>query len=365
MARQSSLQMLAPVPGPGWLHRGRFVRNVALKDERPDFTVHHPRYFNFPGVLKSLDARLMALSVRKYFHGLVRACEPDIVDAHWGYPDGVAAGILADEANLPYVVTLRGDDVTRFLHSRERRDQMLRCLQAAQSVITVSNALRQEVIDSGVPADRCIVIPNGIDPELFRPESREAARKFTGLDADVPVILSVGRLIEMKGHHLIVRALPKLRSQNGLKARLVIVGEDDAYEAFAKGLRNEISQLGLEDRVILNGPCPPDRMRYWYSAADLFCLASDREGCPNVVLESMACGCPVAGTNVWGTPEFIPRGSGLLMERDVDAIAATLDRALSEHWDRGQIAASMQKNTWDSVASRCLEAFQPVNGKIC
>ncbi|HZI89934.1 MAG TPA: glycosyltransferase, partial [Candidatus Polarisedimenticolia bacterium] len=93
-------------------------------------------------------------------------------------------------------------------------------------------------------------------------------------------------------------------------------------------------------------------LHLWYSAADLSCLFSRREGWPNVVLESMACGTPVIATPVGGVPEIITEGrNGMLAEGDDVALAEALARALGHPWDREAIAREAGGHTWETAAA--------------
>ncbi|MFQ5845839.1 MAG: glycosyltransferase, partial [Planctomycetota bacterium] len=286
LGRKTPVRVIAPVHGPRWLARGRRVRSVPPSESHDGLRADHPRFFNFPRILKSWDARLLARCTRSAFRKAVEEFRPDLVDTHWAYPDGVAAARLAREAGLPYCVTIRGDDVSVFLHTAPRRSQILDALNGSRRVIGVSAALVDAAVAAGVARERCAVVTNGIDPDLFHPEDRSRARAALELPADRPLLLSVGHLCERKGFHLLVRALARLGSEAPLLAVVGGAGEEGDFE---RRLRAEVRRHGLEDRVLLPGPCPPERLRAWYSAADLFCLASSREGWPNVLLEAFAC----------------------------------------------------------------------------
>jgi glycosyltransferase involved in cell wall biosynthesis len=114
----------------------------------------------------------------------------------------------------------------------------------------------------------------------------------------------------------------------------------------------------LANNVTFTGSLPHDDLPYWFSAANFSCLISSREGCPNVVAESLACGCPVVGTNIPGISELVSNESlGLLTSRNPGAVAAALNQALTASWDRTQIAASMQNRTWADVARQVESVF--------
>ena len=116
-----------------------------------------------------------------------------------------------------------------------------------------------------------------------------------------------------------------------------------------RALEQLVSSHSLNAHVFFAGSVPHQDLFLWYSAADLFCLASSREGWPNVLLEALACGTPVIATNVWGAPEIIPSEDiGLLTERDETAIAAKISLALNRSWVSGALVEYARRHTWDN-----------------
>ena len=124
-------------------------------------------------------------------------------------------------------------------------------------------------------------------------------------------------------------------------------------------LRAQAARLGLEDRVIFAGPRGRKELASWYSAADLFVLASAHEGCPNVVLEALGCGTPVVATPVGNVPELIDRPEvGIVVERQVPALAEAIAEALSRTWDREAIRARIESRTWTAVGREVMEEIR-------
>jgi glycosyltransferase involved in cell wall biosynthesis len=335
------------------------VASVPETEGKNGVVVDHPRFFNIPGALKATDAVLLARSVEKHFSRIVRNFAPTFVDAHWAYPDGVAAAMLAQKGGLPYFITIRGDDVNVFLRTRARRKQILDALNGARGVIGVCRDLVEAVVSEGVSSERCFLVPNGVDTKVFFPIRRDVARKELGIDESVPLLLSVGRICEPKGFHLLVRALRELYSPARQAPVLALVGEIDEERNFVSSLRAEVFRAGLENRVLIPGSATPDELRRWYSAADLFCLASSREGWPNVLLEALACGCPIMATNVGGVPEIIQDASlGILVEREVSAMATGMAEGLSRSWNRSGLAEFAQSRSWDQTAKECQSVYE-------
>jgi glycosyltransferase involved in cell wall biosynthesis len=176
------------------------------------------------------------------------------------------------------------------------------------------------------------------------------------LPTDRPILLSVGTLLELKGFHILIDALARIRRVRP-DITLVIVGEGP----YRPSLEKQIRKLGLQENVKLIGARPHEELSQWYSAADVFCLASSREGWANVIMEALACGCPVVATRVSGTPEILVSPSlGLLVERTPAAFELAINDALQRKWNSDTISAHARAHGWDKVASKLLRVYSEV-----
>jgi glycosyltransferase involved in cell wall biosynthesis len=216
----------------------------------------------------------------------------------------VAAAWLADKLGLPFVVTARGTDINLIPQYAIPRRQILWAADKAAAIITVCDALRDEIVALGVAPSKVTTLRNGFDPAQFHPVDRDAARDALSISGKT--LLSVGHLIERKGHHIVIEALAQL---DGFS--LVIIGAGN----MERELKASARRLGLEARVRFEGAVEQAKLKHYYSACDALVLASSREGMANVLIESIACGCPVVATNSWGTPEVIrARDAGVLVD---------------------------------------------------
>jgi teichuronic acid biosynthesis glycosyltransferase TuaC len=355
----NAVDVIAPVPYfPPWMPGAelrKFGRIPRVNHIGP-FMVYHPRYPLLPKVSMAIHARLMVMGcarlVRKLHEGNPYSC----LDAHYVYPDGRAAVVIGKSLGLPVVVSARGSDINLFPNFRLVRPQIRKTLREAAGRIAVSEALRKEMLEVAGKALEVKVIGNGIDPQRFFPVEQQSARKELSLPAAERIVLSVAALSPVKGHDLLIRAFHELcKTQPNLL--LCFAGEGPSrsnLEALAES-------LGLKGRVRFAGACPNERLRYWYSAADVSCLASSREGWPNVVLESLACGTPVVATRVWGTPEALRSPDlGILVDCTEDSIAAGLKTALAQSWDRSRLAAHARGRSWDVVAGEVEDYFREI-----
>jgi glycosyltransferase involved in cell wall biosynthesis len=222
-------------------------------------------------------------------------------------------------------------------------------------------------IELGVQPAVARTIPNGIDPDIFRPHDRLESRRKYGMPGSSLVLVCVGELVERKGHHLVVRALRRIVDA-GLDAQLWIAGaagrDGPAYEG---AIRNLASELALSERVHFLGFVPRTELAGLLSAADVFCLPSTLEGWPNVVHEASACGAPVVATAVGGVPEMLPseRYGMVVPVGDQNALDDALIAALRKQWDRNAISAWGRSRSWKAVAEEVLlEMDEIVNGNV-
>jgi glycosyltransferase involved in cell wall biosynthesis len=286
-----------------------------------------------------------------------------VIDTHFGYPDGITGALLSMAFRVPFTVTLRGSEPK---HSRNilGRYFMKWALRRAARVFTVSERLRQFAISFGARAERVQTIPNGVDATVFFPRDRVECRLKYKLALDCPVILSVGALVERKGHHRIIEALHGL-SQAGLDAQLIIAGGPGPEGNFEKEIHRAIKDFKLEAAVRLVGPVSPGEIAELMSAADVFCLSSTNEGWPNVVHEALACGTPVVATDVGAVPEMVAQGQRgfVVPANDPSALEGALREALARDWNRRALSEWGHQRSWQQVAREVYEQLQLVVGE--
>jgi glycosyltransferase involved in cell wall biosynthesis len=350
--------VVAPVPWFPFSHEafGRYASfaRVPREEQRHGLAVLHPRYPMIPQVGMSSAPFLMYAALRNVIAEILKARFPfDLIDAHYFYPDGVAAVMLGRGLGKPVVVTARGTDVNLLPEYRVARRLVRWAAARAAGVATVSLALRERLIDLGVPGSRVQVLRNGVDLKLFAPQDRAVARRELGLNADGPIVLSVGSLIPVKAVDLVVRAVSALA-----KATLVIVGDGPKRPALQRLARD----LSLEQRVRFLGSMAPARLASAYNAADVLVLASVREGFPNVLLEALACGTPVVATAVGGMPEIVrePAAGRLVQERTPEAIAAALRAVLADPPARAAVRAYAERFAWGPTTAAQIRLFRSI-----
>jgi len=306
----------------------------------PEFETTYVSYPVIPIVSRPFNGPICARILLPY----VRMSRPDLILNYWLYPDGYAAVHIARQLGVPVIVGAIGSDL------RHRNDpftvRLVReTMLGADAVITVSEELRRQAMAQGVPGDKITAILNGCDTAIFHPGDRDEARAQVGCDPTDELIVYAGNLLVTKGLGELMDAfleLAKLRPQ----LRLAIVGQGPYRDTLAR----RAAGAGSAKRVILPGRCDAAGIAQWMRAADIFCLPSYTEGCPNVVVEALACGRPIVATNVGGIPELIHQDSGLLVPpRDSAALREAIEQALSKQWDSAGIARTSTRS-WETVS---------------
>lgn len=329
---------------------GVFAQIPAV-EQKGNVEIIHPRYLLLPkiGMYQAPDA-LYKTSLPVLKKILDKGFNFDLIDAHYFYPDGIAAVKLAQALNKPVVITARGTDLN-LIPQYPRANAMIRwAADNADAMITVCQALKDVLVEMGVPDKKVTVLRNGVDLVKFNtPQNRDALRTQLGMHGRT--ILSVGHLIERKGHHLIIEAVAELPD-----VTLLIAGDGE----MAKTLRNLVGTLGLEKRVVFLGAVSHEKLKDYYGAADALVLASNREGWANVLLESMACGTPVVATSIWGTPEVVakPEAGVLVQERTGKDLAQGVRRLFDEYPDRSLTRKYAEGFSWDDTSKGQLEIFR-------
>jgi teichuronic acid biosynthesis glycosyltransferase TuaC len=346
----NTVTVVAPVPYvPFWVpgKKAREYRSIPRQERFGDLKVYHPRYPFIPRISSALHGLLMFVGTCRLVSKLVRG-GVDCIDAHFVYPDGFAAILLGKVLDIPVIVSARGTDMNFYPTIAMVRPMLRWTVRQANGLIGVCKALSSAMIDLGAPPERVHTIGNGVDPKRFHPANPLASREMLNVSTDRQVVVSVGALTYHKGQLSLIAAISELK-RRGLSVQLYIAGEG----SLRPRLEQQIRELALEQDVFLLGQIANEQLRFWYSAADVSCLASSREGWANVLLESMACGTPVVATRIWGTPEVVASEElGVLVEQTVSAIADGLQLALQKVWDRNRIAAYAHQRSWEVVAEQ-------------
>jgi len=346
-------KVVAPVPwfpssNPRFGEYAIFAR-VPREERRHGIDVMHPRYLTVPKLGMSMAPFLLAAGAYSAVRRIIRSgYDFEVIDAHYLYPDGVAAVLLGRLFAKPVVITARGTDVNLIPRYWLPRQMILSAARYTAGIITVAQALKDRLVALGIPAARVEVLRNGVDLHFFQQVDRDSSRHRLGFKRKT--LLSVGNLVPLKGHDLTIRALRLLPETD-----LVIVGEGPERKA----LGSLAGELGVGDRVSFAGALAQEDLRHYYGSADALILASSREGWANVLLESMACGTPVIASRVGGTPEVVaaPEAGELMTERTPEALAQAVRRLFARYPDRGATRRYAERFGWGATTAGQLELF--------
>lgn len=345
-----SVEVVAPVGLPPWplsLHpHYRERRRLPARETWADLAVHRPRFRVLPKLAEAATGEAMAWAILP----LVRELRPDVIDAEFFWPDGVAAMHLSRALGVPFSIKARGSDIHFWGVRRAVRGQMLEAAVEAGGLLAVSAALRRDMAALGMPEEKIRVHYAGVDLDRFRPVDRAAQKARLAIEG--PLLVTPGALIPIKGQRLAIEALAQLPD-----ATLLIVGDGPDR----KPLEALAARLGLGERVRFSGARPHAELPALLGAADALVLASEREGLANVWLEALACGTPLIISDVGGAREALDRPeAGRLVAREAGAIAAAVRELLARAPAPGAVRRAAERFSWERNAAELFDHLSKV-----
>lgn len=305
LAQSHRVQVISPRPWTDLLGNriaGHvFSRCDAAREAGIDVTF--PTYWYPPKLLRARYGEFLWWSVRHAVNRIAANCPPDAVLSYWAHPDGEAAVRAARRFGVPVGVITGGSDVLLLPECPTRGERVRRVLSEADAVLTVSDGIRQAVVDLGVDGGKVHTVYQGVDADRFHPGSQEAARQRLtlqqlGIPSESPLLLWVGRMVDVKRLDVLIDGCAAMKSRCDFQ--LALIGDGPLRAT----VEQQVERQGLQGQVHFAGSVPPDRLGDWYRAADLTLLTSDSEGIPNVLRESLACGTPFVSTDVGSIREL-------------------------------------------------------------
>lgn len=358
--------VISPQPWCPLLRRAGARESISSPDAVP---VTFARMVSIPVLGWATDGVAYARAISRYLAASHSAGQPapDLLDAHFVYPDGVGAWLAGRRLSIPVVVTVRGKIVS-LSRKTVRSRQIARMLRGVDARIAVSRSLETWVHRVGGSDLHVDVIPNGIDAGAFGVIDRVQARRRLGWLPDRRYLLSVGHFQRVKGFDRIVEAMPALRRRLG-DVRLMLVGSARGERRFQRRLQRRIAAINADSRsssgteaIEQLGTVPPDRVNLLMNAADLVVNTSRSEGWSNAIAEALAAGTPVVALDVGGNRELIcaPGLGRIVPENHPAALVEALVEGLSTPFNRTAIAARGSARSWDQAAREVHAVFQRV-----
>jgi teichuronic acid biosynthesis glycosyltransferase TuaC len=357
LSKQHDVRVVSPVSFvEAW--RSRMAGKSALDSAFaaiPNVVADYVPFYYPPKLFRERFDEFLWWSVRNKLTQTIRDFRPDVILSYWAHPDGTVAVRVGREHNIPVATMVGGSDVLLLARSGRRRDAILNTLHQADAVVAVSRHIADTLEQDGLPAAKLHVVRRGIDRELFQPGDRAEARRELGLPTNRFTLVTVGRLVPVKGHTHLIAACARLHGE-GSAFGCHILGDGPLRSQ----LQREIQWLGLEGVVHLNGSQPQAELAKWYRAADVTVLPSLSEGVPNVLLESMAAGTPFIASNVGGIPEIAdPRFDELIPKEDPAALADAIRKRIANSSPKmiDKTSRRFQPGSWDDSAEALCDIF--------
>lgn len=305
LSKLCELTVVSPIP----FHPLDLIRKpTVVKREIIDgITVLHPRYIVIPKTLRSLTGYFFSKGILKTIRQLQLQGKADIISAHWTYPDGYGASLVAKKLNIPFSIHALGCDINDYTKYKIRRRLIVNALSNSNVNIVKSQALKDKITSLGIESRKTIVIHNGVDQKKFTRKLSQVAKTEIEDASDKELFkdktkycLFIGNFQVEKGLNFLLDAFNRIKNE---RIHLIIIGSGPLQNE----VESQIDNLGLKKYVTLLGRVEHQYIPQYMAACDLLCLPSLREGCPNVVLESLSCGTPVVASNVGAVPDIISK----------------------------------------------------------
>lgn len=353
----NQVKVVAPTPWiPKFLHKIKKSTNSILPDEEihNGVKIYHPSYLVIPKIGRWLYGILFFLGIYNTLKKIKADFDPDVINVHWMYPDAFGTVLAARLLKIPVVTHSLGCDINEFSKYPSRRVFIKYALKNSDYNIAVSEKLRKKIIQLGASKDKAITLMNGINKHLFTTVHHQDERKALKIPENKTVLLFAGNFNVEKGLELLLKAFHSQKHKY-VNAHLMVIGSGPLQSEILK----LVSDLDLNDYVTFVGRVPHTDIPKYLSSVDFLCLPSLREGCPNIVLESLSVGTPVLANNVGALPEMLnPEigGMGLLTaENSVDGFSKIIDQALSMTWDKEK---TFDWISWQENSDEIIKVFE-------
>jgi len=336
------LTVVAGLGLPPWpLSRHPHYRRIAALppvETWQGVAVHRPRFTIVPGSGGRFHAAALARAAAHVIDPLHAAQPFDVIDAEFFFPDGPAAIRLGRRYGVPVSIKARGGDIHHWGRATATAAQIRDAANRADGLLAVSEALADDIAALGVEREHICVHRTGIDRALFAVRDRAAAKAAMGVSG--PLVVSLGALIERKGHAIVIDAVAALPGVS-----LLIAGDGPDRAALA----SRIAASGAADRIRLLGSVPHRDLPRLMNAADVMALASASEGLANAWIESLASGTPIVIPDAGGAHEVVTTpAAGRIIARDPSAFTQAISEILAAPPNARDTAATVDAYSWET-----------------
>lgn len=278
----------------------------------------------------------------------------DLIHSHFTWSSGYVGKRLKEEFSVPFVITAHGYDIDQLPFVDTKWQQAITNVLNAADINTTVSQRNIFFFDRLSITHNLRVIPNGYNTDLFPSRDQKKTREALNLPVDLSILLTVGNLVKVKNHDILIRAVAELKKRNKSLICFIIGGGPQRRE-----LKRLIADLNLEKEVHLIGPIPHNEVFQWMNACDLFVLASQKESFGVVQIEALACGKPIVATKNGGSEEIISSDElGFLVPPgSVKQLADKISVALEKKWNSNVIRSHAEKYSWDNIAGKMLNVY--------
>jgi glycosyltransferase involved in cell wall biosynthesis len=330
-------------------------------EQTEKYDLHYPRYIY--AVPKKYFYPLTGISYSRFVYEYAIKNikpEPDMIHAHFSYPDGYGMMRLAKKWRVPLVISALGTIERKVAYEGSYTSrQIIEAMNFADKVLSVSEDLKLHIVNLGINEEKVHVVPNGVDTGKFKPAGKVHARNLLNLPQDKNIVLFVGALRKIKGVDYLIEAAKNFVNTN---TDLFMVGRDDGLK---KNLEKRAQELKIADFIRFTGPVNHEEIPLWISASDILVLPSLSEGRPNVVLEALACEVPVVATDVGGIPELMVDGETgyLVPAKNPAELSRKINKLLEDKNQRENMGKLGRKSiiqrglTWEAHAKKTVDIY--------
>jgi len=342
-----------------------FTRRLQLSEVRDGIHI-----YRIPGVFPPNGMKVFPLEflvgawlILRNRHTSIR-----LFHAHQLFSSGLVAAILGRRWKIPVVAkiaTTGHDGDIADMNRRPLKRWKIQRLSTIDRFISINPNVGPELERIGVPADRVVTIPNGVDTDFFSSDDRgRSALRLKLKLPDEQLVLFVGRIVPEKQFHYLIDIWPELLKSSS-RAHLVVIGKADSTSGYARAQQEKIVRLGLGRHITFVGTVVSTRD--YLACADVFVLPSRSEGLSNALLEAAASGLPIVASRIPGNELIIENQKrGLLFPPDDPAALRTAlasvlnDRALAQTLGQNASTFVREHYSLDSVTTEMQSLYSQV-----